>query len=155
MKPCLTRKSDPRGFTLVEVIVTIIAVGIVSVIFINFMGTAMSKSTQAVEMVQGEASAEALLECITADYVFRMNQDSTTALSTLRTAITAKSICGLNNPGTPSVATAYIIFDSGGNEASDTAGLNRTLKVTVVAAGNDLTTLLTRSRSATSPPIAN
>lgn len=144
-----------KGFTLLEVIVTIIATAIVAVIFIDFMGTAMSKSTRAVEMVRDEAGAEALLECIVADYVFRMNQDSSTALSALRTALNNTAICGLNNPATPGVTTAYIIFDSSGNEAPDTAGLNRTLKVTVLAAGNDLTTLLTRSRSTNSPPVAN
>jgi prepilin-type N-terminal cleavage/methylation domain-containing protein len=146
---------NPRGFTLVEVIVTIIATAIVAVIFINFMGTAMSRSTQAVDMVRDEAGAEALLECIVADYVLKMNQDSSTALPTLRNAINNKSICGLNDPRTPGVTTAYIIFDSNGNEAPDTAGLNRTLKVTVAAAGYDLTTLLTLSRGTNSPPVAN
>jgi prepilin-type N-terminal cleavage/methylation domain-containing protein len=111
MKPSLSRELNQEGFTLVEVIVTIIATAIVSVIFINFMGTAMSKSTQAVEMVRGEAAAEGLLECIVADYVLKMNQDSAHALDNLKNAITSKSICGLNNPSTPGVTTAYIIFD--------------------------------------------
>jgi prepilin-type N-terminal cleavage/methylation domain-containing protein len=142
-----------KGFTLVEVIVTIMAMAILGVIFMNFMGTAMSKSTRAVEIVQGEAGAEALLECIVADYVFKMNQNSANALSGLISAINNKSICGLNNPATPGVTTAYIAFDAGGNEIPP-GGLNRTLKVTVTAAGNDLITLLTSSRDANSPPVA-
>jgi prepilin-type N-terminal cleavage/methylation domain-containing protein len=146
MIPNLVGKSDQKGFTLVEVIATIIATAILGVIFINFMGTAMSKSVRSVEMVQGEASAEAVLERIIADYVLKMNQNNATALGLIKTDIDNK-IYGDN------VTAVYIIFDSGGNEAADTAGLNRTLKVTVAAAGNDLVTLLTRSRSANSPPV--
>ena len=147
MMPFLNIKSNQRGFTLIEVIVTILAAAIVGVIFINFMGTAMSKSVRSVEMVQGEALSEATLERITADYVFKINQNSSTALGLIKTDIDNKSIYGDN------VTATYIIFDSGGNEAPDTAGLNRTLKVTVAAAGNDLVTLLTRSRNANSPPV--
>jgi prepilin-type N-terminal cleavage/methylation domain-containing protein len=146
MMPNLVGKSDQKGFTLIEVIVTIIATAILGVIFINFMGTAMSKSALSIEMVQGEASAEATLERIIADYVQKMNQDNATALGLIKTDIDNKTY-GDN------VTAVYIIFDSGGNEAADTAGLNRTLKVTVAAAGNDLVTLLTRSRNANSPPV--
>jgi prepilin-type N-terminal cleavage/methylation domain-containing protein len=147
MMPYLTEKSDQTGFTLVEVIVTIIATAILGVIFINFMGTAMSKSARSIEMVQGEASAETTLERIIADYVQKMNQDNDTALGLVKTDIDNKTY-GDN------VTAVYIIFDSGGNEAADSAGLNRTLKVTVAAAGNDLVTLLTRSRNANSPPVS-
>jgi prepilin-type N-terminal cleavage/methylation domain-containing protein len=142
----LTEESNQRGFTLIEVIVTIMATAILGVIFINFMGTAMSKSVRSVEMVQGEASAEAVLESIIADYVLKMNQNNATALGLIKTDIDNKTY-GDN------VTATYIIFDSGGIEAADTAGLNRTLKVTVAAAGNDLVTLLTRSRNANSPPV--
>jgi prepilin-type N-terminal cleavage/methylation domain-containing protein len=147
MMPNLVGKSDQKGFTLIEVIVTIIAAAIVGVIFINFMGTAMSKSVRSVEMVQGEASAEALLERIIADYVLKMNQNNATALGLIKTDIDNKTVYGDN------VTATYIIFDSSGNETADTAGSNRTLKVRVAAAGNDLVTLLTRSRNANSPPV--
>ena len=149
----LIGKSDQSGFTLIEVIVTIIATAILGAIFFNFMGTAMSKSTRAVELVRDEARAEALLECIVADYVLKINQNSSNALTGLISAIDNKSICGLNNPATPGVTTAYIAFDAGGNQIPP-GGSNRTLKVTVTASGNDLTTLLTSSRDADSPPVA-
>jgi prepilin-type N-terminal cleavage/methylation domain-containing protein len=139
----------PHGFTLVEVIVTILATAILGAIFINFMGTAMSKSTQAVEMVQGEAAAEATLERIVADYVLKTNQNNATALGLIKTDIDPPNKVYGDN-----VSATYITFDAGGNEVSDTLGLNRTLKVTIAASGNDLTTLLTRSRDANSPPVA-
>ena len=89
---------------------TIIATAILGVIFINFMGTAMSKSVRSVEMVQGEASAEAVLERIIADYVLKMNQNNATALGLIKTDIDNKNVYGDN------VSAAYIIFDSSGNE---------------------------------------
>jgi len=104
----------------------------------------MSKSVRSVEMVQGEASAEATLERIIADYVQKMNQNNATALRPHQNDIDNKSVYGDN------VTATYVIFDSNGNEAPDTAGLNRTLKVTVAARGTILVTLLTRSRNANS-----
>ena len=160
--PCLlVRRGEGAfngGFTLVEVIVTIIATAILGVIFINFMGTAMSKSTRAVELVQGEASAEATLERIIADYVFKINQNSSTALGLIKTDIDLP----IQKYGT-NVSAGYIVFDSAACvppvanlecSKNDTSGLNRTLKVTVAASGNDLTILLTPSRDANSPPVA-
>ena len=141
-----------------EVIVTIIATAILGVIFINFMGTAMSKSTRAVEMVQGEALAEAILERIIADYIFKINQNSSTALGLIKTDIdylsksTAPMYRQTISHSTPQpVCRPLRIIECSKN---DTSGLNRTLKVTVAASGNDLTILLTPSRDANSPPVA-
>ena len=61
--------SRVKGFTLVEVIVTIVAVGILGTIFINFMGTALTSSWNAVEITRDEANAEKLLEQIVGEYV--------------------------------------------------------------------------------------
>ncbi len=139
------------GFTLIEVIVTIVAAAIVGVIFIQFMGTAMSRSVRPLEIVRGEAEAERLLERITADYVFEVNRDPAGALLTLK---------GQIDPPTrkygETVSADYIQFNAGGNEVpfAGPAAEARTLKVTVNAAGNDLVALFTRSRTANSPPVA-
>jgi len=139
------------GFTLLEVIVTIVAAAIVGVIFIQFMGTAMSQSIRPLEFVRGEATAERLLERVTADYVYEVNRDPAGALVTLK---------GLIDPPTrkygEAVAAAWVAFDAGGTEIPFTgpAAEARTLKVTVSAAGNDLVALFTRSRTADSPPVA-
>ena len=139
------RGGFPQGFTLVEVIATILVTAILGAIFINFMGTALSKSTQALDVVQGEAAAEAVLERIVADYVLKMNQNFTTALGLVEKDINVNHVYGLN------VTAVYITFNAGGSEV---LGGTRALKVTVAAPGNDLITLLTVSRDATSPAIA-
>jgi prepilin-type N-terminal cleavage/methylation domain-containing protein len=131
-----------KGFTLVEVIVTIIAAGILGAIFINFMGTAMSKSTRALDNVRDEVAAEALMEQIVADYVFEINKtDPSSALETIR----------VKNYG-PNVTKNYIDFNSSGTEQTVTLpSTSNTLKVIVQAPGNNLTTLLTNSRVSVPP----
>jgi prepilin-type N-terminal cleavage/methylation domain-containing protein len=140
------RAGLPRGYTLVEVIATIVVTAILGVIFINFMGTAVSKSTQTVDVVQSEAAAEGVLERIAGEYVLKMNLDFTTALGLIKADIDSQTVYGAN------VSAVYITFDAGGNEVPLTSGTSRTLKVTVAAAGSDLTTLLTQSRGDTSSP---
>ena len=138
-----------KGFTLVEVIVTILVTAILSAAFINFMGTAMSRSVRSVEIVQGEADAESVLERITADYVLRTNQNSETALGLMEADINTppKSIYG------PNVSARYVYFDTGGNELLYTGTSPLTLEVKVAAAGNDLIVLLAKTRNPNSPPV--
>lgn len=141
------RLRDASGFTLIEVIITIIAAAIVGAIFANFMGYGMSRTVRSVEMVKGEADAERIMDRIIADYVFRMNADSATALGLMKTDVD-------NGVYGAIVSARYITFDSGGNETTDSGGLNRTLKVSIAASGNDIVALLTRSRASSSPAIA-
>ena len=113
------------------------------------MGTAMSRSVRSVEIVQGEADAESVLERITADYVLRTNQNSATALGLMEAAINTppKSIYG------PDVSARYVYFDAGGNELLYTGTSPLTLEVKVTAAGNDLIVLLAKTRNPNSPPV--
>jgi prepilin-type N-terminal cleavage/methylation domain-containing protein len=137
------------GFSLVEVLATIVVTAILGAIFINFMGTSMSRSVRSMEMVQGEADAESVLERITADYVLRTNQNSATALDLMEKAINTppKSVYG------PKVSARYVYFDAAGNELLDTSTSPRTLEVTVAAAGNDLVVLLAQTRNPNSPKV--
>jgi prepilin-type N-terminal cleavage/methylation domain-containing protein len=137
----------PHGFTLVEVIVTILIAAIMGAFFIQFMGTAMSRSVRAIENVRDEASAEKVMEQIVADYVAEINKnDPTAALGTIK----GRSY----GNGQIIVNMGYVTFLSG---AKQTTTLSRTLQVTVQAPGTDLVTLLTESRQAgppDSPPVA-
>jgi type II secretory pathway pseudopilin PulG len=139
------------GFTLVEVIVTILMAAIMGAFFIQFMGTAMSKSTRAVENVREEAAAESIMEQIVADYVTEINKANPgAALATIRGRTYGTSQVSVN--------MGYITFSLAG--AKQTTTLSRTLQVTVrpaQAPGNELVTLLTESRQAgppASPPVA-
>lgn len=68
--------SADRGFTLVEIIATIVIMGILAAFFIHFMGTALDDSWKSVELVSGEAAAEAKIEEIIAYFTSKINDDS-------------------------------------------------------------------------------
>jgi prepilin-type N-terminal cleavage/methylation domain-containing protein len=146
MKPGNSITANQKGFTLVELIITIIVAGILGAFFIHFMGTALSRSSEAVTMVQDECSAEQIMEEIIADYVQAVNSDPTTALSGLVTKNT-------NGDYGPGVTMRYIAFYADGTEYSPPPQMT-VLKVTVQDGGSVLTSLLTIDRESTSPPVA-
>ena len=151
MIPSKSKIYGNKGFTLVEIIVSLIVAGILSIFYFHFMGTAMDFSWKSVELVAGEAKAEGLMERIIADYVLRINQNPDTALA---------QIVGLEatyetdaDYGSP-VTMEYITYDSAGNESTvPSPATSNNLKVTVEAPGNNFTTILTKSRNEATDPI--
>ncbi len=130
-----------KGFTLIEIIATIMMAGILSAIFIQFMGTALMRSGDAVNIVRDEASIEGLMEEIISDYLKEINNNSPeNALSTIKA----------KNYGSD-VTMEYIQFDGSGNEQP--SGSSNYLKVTIEATGHKLTAVLTKSRDQADDPI--
>ena len=154
MKNLKTKIICPKGFTVVEVIVTIMAAGILGAIFIQFMGTALNSSWNAVEIVRDEADAEGVMEQIIADYVANINNDPTIALNNIVTKYNGQTIDGIH------ITTQYTEFDGTGKEVSP--ALNDTLKVILKSSGPvspaitgrySMMTILTNSRTANDDPI--
>ena len=153
MKVLKSIKIDSKGFTLVEIIVTLVAAGILGVIFIQFMGTALNSSWNAVEIVRDESNGEGLMERIIADYVADINSDEVgkgpdNVLGNIVGAYDGKTIDGIT------ITTQYIVFDAGGNEVP--SALSDNLKVVLQAPSQvapairfryPLTTILTKSRT--------
>jgi len=130
------------GFTLIEIIATIIMMGIMAAFFINFMGTAIDDSYKSVDLVAGEAEAEGKIEEIIAYYTSKINQDPDNALADIVSEFSGQAIIN------------YVIFDPSGT-AAVVAGPTTTLQVTVDAPGNNLTTILTTSRANSTDPKVN
>ena len=130
---------------MVEIVITILAVGILSAIFIQFMGTALEDSWRTVEIVHNEVDREAIMEQIIADYVRFMNTNPGTALSAVVSAYHGQTINGNQ------VTVEYKWFDEEGNEIDPAPNLSFAVKVTVQGPGNNLTTLLTESRDTGDP----
>jgi hypothetical protein len=94
-------------------------------------------------LVAGEAAAEGKLEEIIAYFTSKINDDSQldNALSIVATEFSGDAIM------------EYIVFNaSSGDEEADDSGENRNLKVTLEAPGNNLTTILTQSRTQSTDP---
>ena len=146
--------ADKSGFTLVEIIVSLMVAGILSVFYFHFMGTAMDFSWKSVELVAGEAKAEGLMERIIAEYVELINQPPQAPPNDALTQIKLRELTyeADIDYGSP-VTMHYTSYDSAGNEVILTSGTSSNLKVTVEAPGNDFTTILTKSRNEATDPI--
>jgi prepilin-type N-terminal cleavage/methylation domain-containing protein len=136
-----------NGFTLVEIIITMVVAGILGTIFINLMGTALTDSWNSVEMVRNEANVVRKMEQIIAIYVEEINRNPAAGLSNVHDNINN----GNYNeppiaPHTITVTSLYIIFVDGAEQPDPLDG--DTIKVTVQAGDNRLSTILTNSRRA-------
>ena len=147
-----TKYISENGFTLIEVIATVIVMGILAAFFMHFMGTALNDSWQSVELVADEARAEGLMEKIIADYVELINGNNfTNALAEIKGYESTYESDG--DYGMP-VTMDYITFDAGGSEQIVTAGGSKNLKIIVESPGDNLTTILTQSRTDSDDPPA-
>jgi len=150
MKRAESTHNFEAGFTLIEVIATVIVMGILAAFFIHFMGTALNDSWRSVEQVADEARAEGLMERIIADYVEQIND--TTPDNALATILSRESSYESDADYGMPVTMDYIFFDAGGAEQIVIAGVSRNLKVTVEPPGYNLTTILTQSRTDSNDP---
>ena len=150
----MPKKMDQNGFTLIEIIVTLVAAGILAIFYFHFMGTAMDFSWRSVELVSGEARAEGLMDRIVSDYVKLINQPPQPPQNDALTLIKNAEATYESDPDYGSnVTMEYIDYDTAGNEVPVTSpGTSSNLKVTVEAPGNDFITILTRSRDDSNDP---
>ena len=90
MKSIFKINFKDNGFTLVEIIATIIVMGILAAFFVQFMGTAQTKSWKSVELVAAEAEAEGKLEEIIAYFTSKINNEPDNALNAVKIRKTRK-----------------------------------------------------------------
>jgi len=143
MRAAVMNKQGQEGFTLLEIIITIIVAALLGTILVQFMGTSMIRSADSVVIVQEGFSLNQALEKMTADYKKLLAEDST-PLQTFKTQVENGNVVG-NDPyyGDYSWQTGYIKFQ-GGSEVADTSGDNRILKVTITHVNQSLTSLFTK-----------
>lgn len=137
-----TLRESP-GFTLVELIITVVLVGLLAALFIPAMGTHLIRSGDPVAVGLDEAQVVSAQEAVVREYVRFLNTDSTPA-DVLPHMVGAFA-------GNASISFSYIDFDASRNETAcanppDCAGL----KVTIQQRGHACTTLLTNARNSTS-----
>jgi prepilin-type N-terminal cleavage/methylation domain-containing protein len=148
------RPSSRAGFTLIEVIVSIVLAAIVGVLFFSSMGTQLTRSGDAIGIARDEGVAEMWMERILSDYVQEMNAATfTTALATIQGRDFTSGVYGM--PANVTLQRTYITYDGAGNEVTLTGGAtSNALKVTVRAGGYGLTSVLTAARVTSGDPAA-
>ncbi|MEN8781929.1 MAG: prepilin-type N-terminal cleavage/methylation domain-containing protein [Desulfobacterales bacterium] len=143
MKPAGNFKSQPGGFTLLEVIIALIVGSILGAILLEFLGQTVYKSFEPIKMAQGNMELTAIVEKMHADYKKRLLL-SNDPLVDLKDDIENNT----GNYGDYTWSTSWVTFDGSGNEAQDNDPLSpfyhRVLKVTVVRGQHEITTLYTR-----------
>lgn len=133
-----------RGFTLVEIIITLVLSAILGTILVQLGGTALTKSSSTVINAINEAAGQAVMEEIVADYVEKINANPDTALELIKN--------GEYGTGTQVEVEEpqYVDFDAAGNIIPDPPEPDY-MKVTVNSGGHTLTTIFAKTRTASDP----
>ena len=135
--PCIYE--NETGFSLIEIILTIIVGGILAALVVQFMGTSMVRSTEPVSMVQEAFLLSGIMEKITADYTKLLAEDRATSLTKLKDKVER------NIYGQDSSATKFLTFDASGVEETNPCTSDcKILKVTITKGGQTVTALFTR-----------
>ncbi len=133
------------GFTILEVVVTLIVASILGAILMEFMGTNVQKSYEPVFMAQHNLGVNEIIEKMNTDYK-RQLLLSPTPLQDFRTNVINGNII-TSDPyfGDYSIATSWIRFNAGtGNEEVDPSPDPRVLKITVTHNNRAVTALFTK-----------
>jgi len=144
-KPSFLTKN--QGFTLLEVVITLIVGSILGAILVQFMGTSMKNSFEPVIMVQNANGALEIMEKLNSDYKMRLMTSTDDPLGDFKLDVES----GMNPPLAPVIGhytvneTKYITFTGGVEDAApDPAAHPNVLKVTITHGGQSLTSLFTK-----------
>lgn len=146
---CKMIRKKNQGFTLIEVIISLVVAGILGAMLVAFMGTGMMKSANPVLIAQNGAYLNRIMDKMTADYKYQMttalknNLSPSTGLSNLISHLdTANYYSDTSHPYT--VTKKRISFSGTPpveNSAEDAS--SKILKVTVTYRDLKATTLFT------------
>ena len=144
MNPSLSKHRNPNGFSLIEIIITLLVAALLGTVLIQYMSTSLTKSAESVIMIQKGYALNHVMESMTADYKNLLLTD-TDPLTTFKNYV-ENGNSAENSPyygEAYTVQTGYIIFN-GGNEEQDLSGDNQILKVTITLNEQSLTALFTK-----------
>jgi prepilin-type N-terminal cleavage/methylation domain-containing protein len=145
MKIKLSLLTKNHGFTLLEVVITLIVGSILGAILVQFMGTSMKNSFEPVIMVQDGNGVHEIMEKMNSDYKMRLMSSTGDPLHDFKDDVENGNVIG-NIPffGNYAWVTKYITFTGGVEDAIEDATELRVLKVEITHGGQSLTALFTR-----------
>lgn len=140
------RMKDRRGFTLIEIIVSLIVASILGVMLVSFMGSTVVQSANPVLLAQNGAYLNQIAENMGADYKYLM-ATSATPLTTFMANVGAEGTSQTryadgSHPYTV-VDNHRISFPSGSPVTEQTDNAGKILKVTIQYRTLSVTALFT------------
>jgi prepilin-type N-terminal cleavage/methylation domain-containing protein len=140
------RMKNSRGFTLIEIVVSLIVASILGVILVSFMGSNVMQSANPVLLSQNGAYLNQIMENMGADYKFLM-ATSATPLTAFIANVGAEGssqtrYADISHPYTV-VHNHRISFPSGSPVTEQTDNAGKILKVTVQYRTLSVTALFT------------
>ncbi len=145
MKP-INNKGRDRGFTLLEVIITLVVAAILGTLLVTFMGSNVVQSANPVLQARNGAYLNQIMENMTADYKYLMSTDAT-PLNTFSTRVgsvnaSRTQYSDAQHPYTI-VENHRISFPSGSTVTEQADANGKILKVTIRYQDLTLTALFT------------
>jgi len=125
-----------RGFTILEVVVTLTVASVLGTVIFMYMDTSLTQSVEPITHIQKSFSLNQIIEQITADYKDLLDNDDT-PLQTLKAKIEDAG----NIYGQDSGTADFILFDTNNQEAS---GGDRILKAVISSNNKSITVLFTK-----------
>lgn len=116
-----------RGFTLIEIIVTLVIAGLLGALLVNMLGTSLIKGGTASLTARDSAQAESVIELVVAKYVEHVNANTSGSLAYVQAQY----------PANATLSYTSLTMD-GGVDA---------LRVTATVGSSSATTLLTQART--------
>jgi type II secretory pathway pseudopilin PulG len=137
-------KPRAAGFTLVEIIITLLVAVILGAVMLQYMGSALSQSSTPIKRLLAEAALQTVADNIIGD--FRQTAPSgSTGWNDFQSGVGAAGTDQNNAYGEYRVLfNDFIQFDAAGNEIPDVYGTapENILKIVIAEAGDDSLTFL-------------
>lgn len=140
-----------EGFTLIEMIITIVIIGIAATVSLTYFGTALTQSSNFQGGLMQSQRIESTMEQVVSDYISQVNTD-TAGVPNYQNILTTLQNNTYDLPAAGGAAAVTVTMDqvrfNGGNlvSASGTDS-DILLRVTVTSGGQSLVNLLSRSRT--------
>lgn len=131
--------ANKAGFTLIEVIVTLVVAAILAALFVNLMGPNLIGSSISAVRAKNHYELIAVVEEMNIDYIKLMNAADTNVLGTLQSRIETEGYYGQYTS-----VTKFITFNSSNIEEEDETPGSNTLKVTISRGDQTITILFTK-----------
>lgn len=110
----------PKGFTLLEVIVIIIVMGLLGALVMNLMGTQLMHASNPATAASDAAEAEAAMEAVVAYYTASSNNSTSGVLADVASHYAGNSTVSLQNISINGVVPALQVTTTTGNTAYTT-----------------------------------